>query len=242
MLSTQTDIREAYRGSKTARGYIAERFESELTRLLHERQVEAVNALVTSTRPRRVLEIAPGPGRLTRNIRSPGTLVCLEYNEGMIEHGRPACDGKTVWVRGDGFHLPFRQVFDVVYCFRFVRHFHRANREQSYAEIRRVLKPGGYFIMDAVNERISRPLREEHPENYPIYDKLYLADDLTEELSAAGLATVGLVPVQKYYRWQHRSQVLLGPRANWANRLAIRSLERVSRAEGLEWIVTCRRG
>lgn len=244
MLTKPTEIKEAYRSRETARDYITERFRSELTSLLHERQVEVVNAFLTSARPRRVLEIAPGPGRLTREIEihAPGALTCLEYNEGMIERGRMACAGGAVWVRGDGFHLPFRREFDFAYSFRFIRHFHRENREQLYTEIRRVLKTGGYFIMDAVNEGVSRRLREERPQDYPIYDKLHNANELTEELNRAGLELLELLPVQKYFRWQHRSQIFLGPRANWANRLAIRTLERLPRAAGLEWIVVCRRG
>jgi hypothetical protein len=83
-------------------------------------------------------------------------------------------------------------------------------------------------------------LREAHPEEYPIYDKLYRADELREELIEAGLEPVALEPVQRCYRWQSLSQVLLGPRAGWTNRLVIRGLERLPARDGLEWIVTCR--
>jgi ubiquinone/menaquinone biosynthesis C-methylase UbiE len=168
-------------------------------------------------------------------------VVCLEYNEGMIKYGQPACDGKAVWVRGNGFQLPFAQVFDLVYSFRFVRHFHRKDRERLYAEIRRVLKPGGSFVMDAVNEHVSGPLREGNSDDYPIYDKLYRPDELHSELTEAGLVPLQMHAVQKRYGWQFRSQVLLGPRVNWLNRLVIRALERLPGRDGLEWVVTCRR-
>jgi SAM-dependent methyltransferase len=144
-------------------------------------------------------------------------------------------------VRGDGFRLPFDQAFDLVYTFRFVRHFQRTDRDRLYAGIRRVLTPGGHFVMDAVNERFSRPLRQANPEDYPIYDELYRREGLVRELAEAGLEVVDLEPVQKWYGWQYKSQVLLGPRASWLNRLVIRTLERLPRSEGLEWIVTCRR-
>jgi SAM-dependent methyltransferase len=168
-------------------------------------------------------------------------LVCLEYNEGMIAHGQPACGKRALWVRGNGFQLPFATCFDLVYSFRFVRHFHRADRERLYGEIRRVLRPGGYFVMDAVNERLSQALRAAHPEEYPIYDKLYRLPELVDELGRAGLKPFQVQPVQKHYTWQYRSQVLLGPRANWLNRLVVRGLEALPWREGLEWIVTCRR-
>jgi hypothetical protein len=88
---------------------------------------------------------------------------------------------------------------------------------------------------------VSRPLREAHPEEYPVYDKLYRAEELHDELAAAGFEAVALEPVQKFLAPQSWSQWLVGPRANWLNRLLVRALERLPRRDGLEWIVTCRR-
>ncbi len=240
-LASETELQQAYRGEELAARYIEQRFTSELHRLLHDQQVAALRRLIMQEQPERILEIAPGPGRLTRHLQPSALLVCLEYNEGMLTQGRSACGEHTHWVRGNGFQLPFGQGFDLVYSFRFVRHFHRADRERLYGEIRRVLRPGGYFVMDAVNERLSKPLRDAHPEEYPIYDKLYRLPELCAELTQAGLQPLPLQPVQKQYRWQYRSQVFLGPRANWLNRLVVRGLEALPWREGLEWIVTCRR-
>jgi ubiquinone/menaquinone biosynthesis C-methylase UbiE len=221
--------------------YVQNRFVSEVHRLLHDRQVETVQRLIDGRQPTRILEIAPGPGRITRAVRTDGRLVCLEFNEGMIQQGRPQCDPQTQWVRGNGFQLPFDQAFELVYSFRFVRHFHRADRDRLYGEIHRVLQPGGLFVMDAVNERISRPLREAHPEEYPVYDKLYRREELAGELAAAGFVVQGLEPVQKFAGLQSLSQNLIGPRINLVNRWFVRLLERFPRRDGLEWIVICRR-
>lgn len=240
-LAAPSDIRRAYEAPATAAGYVERRFASELNRLLHDRQVDVINRLFQRLRPRRSLEIAAGPGRITRDVRPTGTLVCVDYNESMIQHGRPACDPNTRWVRGDGFQLPFQACFDLVFSFRFVRHFRDADRQRLYAEVRRLLVPGGTFVLDAVNDRVSAPLRRAHPEEYPIFDKCYQLPELRAELHAAGLEPIEIVPVQKYYPLQYRSQVWLGPRANWANRLIVRGLERLPWCDGLEWIVTCRR-
>lgn len=241
VLAKESELRQAYQGERVAAKYIEERFVSELHRLLHDRQVAATQRVLDHARPQRVLEIAPGPARVLRDLRPTGMVVCLEYNEGMINHGRRACPEKAAWVRGNGFQLPFAEEFDLVYSFRFVRHFRRPDRERLYAQIRRVLKPGGHLVLDAVNRRIAGPLRDENPEDYPIYDKLYGQDELREELTKAGLPPVRMNAVQKHYRWQFRSQVFLGPRANWLNRLLIRALEGLPGGHGLEWIVTCRR-
>jgi len=234
------EIQNAYRDRRVAKQYVEERFASELNRLLHDGQVAALQALLHRARPARILEIAAGPGRLTRDLRPTGPLTCVEYNEGMIEEGRAACGDRARWIRGDGFRLPVGQVFDLVYAFRFIRHFKRVDRTRLYAEVHRVLNHGGYFALDAVNERVSRPLRQRHPEQYPLYDELYTAEGLRNELQQAGFEVTALEPMQKYFRWQYRSQVFLG-RANWLNRFVIRALERLPRRDGLEWVVICRR-
>lgn len=238
--ASEGEIRNAYRGRQVAKRYIEERFTSQLHGLLHDAQVAVLQAVMDGMRPTRILEIAAGPGRLTRDLRPTGPLICAEYNEGMIEEGRAACDDRVRWIRSDGFQLPVGPVFDLVYAFRFIRHFPRPDRTRLYAEVRRVLRQGAVFAMDAVNERVSRPLREKHPEQYPVYDELYTAETLRAELQHAGFEVTVLQPVQKYYRWQYRSQVWLG-RANWLNRLVIRALERLPAREGLEWVVVCRR-
>lgn len=240
-LATENEIQDAYRDRETAAKYVRDRFANPLYRILHEKQVRAVQRVIDRERPQAVLEIAPGPGRVTRDIRPAGRLVCLEYNEGMIAEGRAACGGKAEFVQGNAFALPFAGPFDLVYTFRFIRHFHREDRERLYAEVRRVLRPGGYFVMDAVNVRVSKPLRDARPEEYPIHDELYTPDQLRAELAAAGLGPVALEPVQRRYRLQGRSQMLIGPRANWLNNLVIRGLEMLPARDGLEWVVTCRR-
>jgi SAM-dependent methyltransferase len=241
-LATEGEIQRAYGGEWTAARYVRDRFTRPLYRLLHEKQVRAVQRVIDRARPQSALEIAPGPGRITRDVRPTGRLVCLEYNEGMIAEGRAACGGRAQWVRGNAFELPFAAgEFELAYTFRFVRHFHLADRRRLYEGIRRVLKPDGHFVMDAVNARVSGPLRRHRPEDYTVHDELYSPESLRAELADEGFEVIRLEPVQKCFGWQHRSQVLLGPRVDWLNRLVIRGLERLPFRDGLEWIVTCRR-
>jgi SAM-dependent methyltransferase len=241
-IASQDEIQKAYSGERIAIHYVRERFVSPLYRQLHLNQVRAVQGVIDWAQPAAILEIAPGPGRLTREIRPTGRLVCLEFNEGMIAEGRAACGEKAEWVRGDAFALPFGKQFDLVYSFRFIRHFHRADRERLYAQIHRVLRPGGHLVLDAINVRVAKPIRDARPDEYTVHDELYTPEGLREELGAAGFEVLRLEPVQKCFRWQHLSQVYLGPRADWLNRLVIGALERLPGADGLEWIVTCRRG
>jgi ubiquinone/menaquinone biosynthesis C-methylase UbiE len=160
-LATEREIQDYYADRDVAARYVRERFVSELHRLLHDRQVAAVQRLIDRHRPARVLEVAPGPGRVTRDVRPTGRRVCLEFNAGMIEQGRRACDPATcLWVRGNSFRLPFGEAFDLAYTFRFLRHFRRGDRSRLYAELRRVLRPGGWLAFDAVNDLERLPRRD----------------------------------------------------------------------------------
>ena len=241
-LSSEHEIQSAYSGERMAAAYVANRFHSELNRLLHERQVAAVNRVMQFERPAQTLEIAPGPGRVTRDVTPFGNLTCLEFNEGMIAEGRQACRNGAEFVQGNAFELPFESGdFDFVYTFRFIRHFHEDDRARLYQQIGNVLKPGGLLVFDAVNERLSQPLRNADPESYPVYDVLYREADLRHELSAAGFTDIQLVAVQKRCRWQYLSETLIGPRSRALNRMIVRGLESLPARDGLEWVVICRR-
>ncbi|MBI1903229.1 MAG: methyltransferase domain-containing protein [Planctomycetia bacterium] len=241
-LATEREIQQSYREPLAAQRYVQNRFASELMALLHERQVAAVNRVMGVAKPQRTLEVAPGPGRVTRDVRPAGELVCLEFNEGMIAEGRRCCGDDVRWIRGNAFELPFQDgEFDFAYSFRFVRHFHRDDRSRLYAELRRVLQPEGLLVLDAVNARVSGPLREANPEAYPIYDKLYRNEaELRQELAEAGFDTLSIEPVQRWFSLQYKAQVLLGPRSRRLCRWTIRTLEHLRRGPALEWIVTAR--
>jgi len=241
-ISTELELSGCYKGRELAAGYVEARFVSELMHLLHQRQVAAVQRVFDRRRPAAALEVAPGPGRITRDLSPSGRLVCLEFNEGMIAEGRAACANGAEWVQGNAFDLPFEQQFQFVYSFRFIRHFHRTERDRLYEQVRKVLQPGGTLVVDAVNERVSGPLRKENPGEYPIYDKLYADErELVEELRANGFEDVQLEPVQRWFSMQYRAQTLLGPRSPRLCRFAVRGLERLRRGPSLEWIATCRR-
>ncbi len=128
----------------------------------------------------------------------------MEFNEGMIAEGRAACRTGITWIRGNAFELPFADRFDFAYSFRFVRHFHRPDRDRLYGQFHAVLRPGGTLMFDAVNAEVSRPLRMRNPEMYPIYDKMYSgAGDLKAELRQAGFELVNLQPVQRWFSVQY---------------------------------------
>ncbi len=243
------EIREAYRDSSVASHYIDARFLEPLGAMLHARQVAELRRAIRRARPRRILEIGPGPARLTVEVaKMTGARgVLVDASAAMLEQARRRLARVTrrPWalVHGDAFALPFAAArFDFVYSFRLIRHFEAAERRRLHAEIARVLRPGGTLVFDAVNEVVSRPLRTgARPDEYAHFDALHRADALRAEVEAAGFEVVSLRGAQRRYGLLRALQILLAPRSRVLARLAMEAVDRIGDGDPLEWIVTCRR-
>lgn len=242
-----TDIRRAYMDREVVRTYIEQRFHDPLGALLHDRQAAALRQLVRAPGVQSVLEIAPGPGRLTSAVSTAlagrGTLV--EASAEMLREARRRLSDQSCrpWhcINGDAFHLPLQRTFDLVYVFRLIRHFEAAERARLYGQIARVLRPGGVLAFDAVNEIVSAPLRRRRPDECRHYDALMRPDQIERELTAAGFTDIRLQGVQHRYGLLYNVQVLVGPRSRRAARALMEIIDRLGGGEPLEWIVTCRR-
>jgi ubiquinone/menaquinone biosynthesis C-methylase UbiE len=245
-----TQIRDHYRQPPVVEHYHAQRFREPLGALLHARQAAGVRALVRRVRPLHVAELAAGAGRLAHAVGAelthPGLLIDTSLPMLMRSRSRLGAAGQAAWrsVQADVFHLPVATgALDLVYCFRFIRHLETPERDLCYQEIRRVLRRGGWFVFDAVNEAVSAPLRATAPPGeYTIYDALFRPDGLRAELAAAGFTSVALHGIQFHYALLRRLQVLLAPRSRRLARLCMEVVERIGGGEPLEWVVTCRRG
>jgi len=96
-----------------------------------------------------VLEIGPGFGATTRVLaqRLP-RLSVLELDPGYCERLRAELPNGTVTVtQGDATALPYPDAsFSAVLCFTMLHHIPTvAQQDQAFAEIARVLRPGGTF-------------------------------------------------------------------------------------------------
>ncbi len=238
-------LRDAYRKDSVARSYVEERFKQPIGALLHARQSDALRRLIRRVGPGRILEVAPGPARLTIEtvdvFRGHG--VMMDASAQMLAEGCRRLGRQSPWraVQGDVFSLPFRSEFDLAYTFRLIRHFERPDRSRIYSQLARVLKPGGRLMFDAVNEKVSAPLRAAAaPGEYEHFDALLRPDELRAELEESGFALESLQGVQHRYPLMGSAQVLIAPRSRAVARAAMECLD-WSGGEPLEWIVTCRR-
>lgn len=245
MIEGVARIRDAYRDATVAAEYVDRRFRDPLGALLHARQVAALRQLIRRSPAGRVLEVAPGPARLTVDIADlvpRGTFIDASAQM-LAEANRRLDAAGTAWraINGDAFNLPISGPFDLVYAFRFVRHFEHDDRVRFYREVRRVLTADGAFMFDVVNAAVSAPLRARATVGeYRHFDALLTRDGLERELTAGGLRLVRLEPVQRRYPVLRWLQIVVAPRSAMLARLAMELLDRSGGAP-LEWIATCRR-
>jgi SAM-dependent methyltransferase len=124
------------------------------SRLLARRSIyqtsEGPNALdvlwerIAEARPRRVLEVGPGPGELSERMAAElgADVVAVDVSPRMVELAR----GRGIDARlGDVQELPFEDAgFDLVVAAWVL--FHPADLDRALGEIDRVLRPGGRLI------------------------------------------------------------------------------------------------
>jgi SAM-dependent methyltransferase len=115
-------------------------------------EIDAFLEAVAEVRPGRVLDAGSGPGDYAVLLAAP-EVVCLDQSEASVEAARQrGLDAR----RGDIQQLPFTDgQFDVVVCNHVL--YHLPDRERGFAELARVLRPGGrlvgiYHFLDHLEE------------------------------------------------------------------------------------------
>lgn len=243
-ITSKRGIRDFYDDPEVVDSYIAVRVSEPFNTVLHERQVGFINRAIGELRPRRMLELATGPGRLSAEATAAPVTVGMDASGNMLAEARRRTRARgTDWrfVRGDAFRLPFATgSFDLVYTIRLIRHFDRAGRDAIYRELRRILRPGGHLVFDAQNKLISLPHREKQGlHTYKVYDELWLRDELIAELEEAGLKPRRVEGVMRQFAWQRRLNRLRYFRLGSPAKLLIRALEWSPDRNASTWMLLC---
>lgn len=132
--------------------------------------------MVSAKNPQSVLDIATGTGDLAILMSQTGAteIIGLDLSAGMLEVGRNKIvernlSDKIQMVQGDSENLPFEDNrFDAITVAFGVRNFETL--EKGLAEILRVLKPGGIFVILETSVPTKFPFKT----GYAFYTKLIL--------------------------------------------------------------------
>jgi SAM-dependent methyltransferase len=162
-------------------GSIPRLYEAYLVPLIFEQYAEGLAQRLATRKPARVLEVAAGTGVLTRCLaaRLPAdvAIVATDLNQPMLDMASEIGVSRTVeWRQADVMQLPFEtDSFDAVACQFGVMFF--PDKSAAFAEIRRVLKPGGvllFNVWDRIEENefahaVSGALELIFPEDPPYF-------------------------------------------------------------------------
>jgi SAM-dependent methyltransferase len=98
-------------------------------------------AALAAVRPRRVLDVGCGDGRLASLYTAP-EVVCVDSSQASVDAAqRRGLDAR----RGDVRELPFEDAsFDAVTCNHTL--YHVDDRDRAVGELARILRPGGRFV------------------------------------------------------------------------------------------------
>jgi len=204
--------------------------------------VAFLNSVLREHRPQRVLEIAPGPARLTAELDFTGSVVAMDFSPAMLRTARARLRERgRSWsvMRGDAFTLPFADnTFDMLFTLKFVRHFQPDDRGRLYREFQRVLRPGGLFVLDGQNRAISLPHRESKGlDRYPIYDVLYDRDEMVREFEAADFKVLRVDGMINHFALQQKLNRLRRVGLAGLARVLIRAAEHVPTRNPSTWMV-----
>jgi SAM-dependent methyltransferase len=133
-------------------GSIPEVYERYLVPLIFQSYADDLAARAASVGPSAVLEVAAGTGVVTRALSSqlPGSvaITATDLNQPMVDFAASFGTRRPVpWRQADALDLPFEdESFDAVVC-QFGAMFF-PDRHRAYAEMYRVLRPGGSALIN----------------------------------------------------------------------------------------------
>lgn len=132
--------------------------------------------IVSDSKPKIILDIATGTGDLAILMAQSNAekIIGLDISAGMLEVGRKKIEDKKLsniieLVLADSENMPFEDnYFDAITVGFGVRNFE--NLEKGFAEILRVLKPNGVFVI----LETSVPVKTPYKQGYRFYSKYIL--------------------------------------------------------------------
>lgn len=132
-------------------------YEQHMVPMIFEPYAKDMAERTAILRPHKVLEIAAGTGVVTRSLAArldiAAEIVATDLNQPMLDLATrlQGDGGRVTFQQADALALPFEEdSFDVAVCQFGVMFF--PDKLQGYREARRVLKPGGTYLLAVWDE------------------------------------------------------------------------------------------
>jgi ubiquinone/menaquinone biosynthesis C-methylase UbiE len=157
-----------------------------------DKELRALERVISRLQPVRTLDVACGTGFLTRHLR--GEVVGLDQSESMLDIARNRIP-KGSFVQGDAFSLPFPESsFDRVLSGHFYGHLQAPERQRFLAEAYRVSSE--LVVVDAAlrndveaEEWQERTLSD--GSRYEVYKRFFTGRGLAEEIGGGKILFEG---------------------------------------------------
>ncbi len=114
--------------------------------------------LARELRPRRILEVGAGFGRITATLSRIAPAVGLDVSLEMLSAARSRVGRRALFVAADARHTAFGPAFDLIVAPGDpISHMTRlADRKQTLRAVARQLAPGGVFVLEGLYRRRAR--------------------------------------------------------------------------------------
>ncbi|MEM7403961.1 MAG: class I SAM-dependent methyltransferase [Pseudomonadota bacterium] len=168
-------------------------------------------------RPLRILDFGAGVGASVpyfRELFADAAIACVDVSARSLSIGRSEFGAEAGFVRFDGARLPFAsQCCDAVFAACVLHHIDHARHKNVFEEIRRVLAPGGVFMVFEHNP--ANPLTRKVVRDCPFDENAVLVRPgaLRRDLREAGFTSKldyrlffphgirALRPMERWMRW-----------------------------------------
>jgi len=239
-------IRSLYQNASVASGYIDERFSKPLGRVQHRIQVESINNTIHRYQIDDILEVACGPARLTSDVKGFKKGIAIDTSDQMLEIARQRVKNPDKWqfVNADAFNLKLNSRSQLIYSFRFIRHFKTPDRMRLYKAFHGLLDNHGILIFDVLHyEKITFIRNMENRGQEKIYDKIYPDKKALEnEIYTAGYEILELKGgIRHFYAQAAISRISNKLKMDRIGIKMIHFLEGIPLGRPLESIIICRK-
>ena len=241
MLKEKNDIKDHYDSEGLIKGYVKNRFSKPLGRFLHERETSIVNSYIKKYNAENVLDLACGPARLTVDINAKNG-TAFDNAKNMLNVAKKRLKGKNwKFIQGDAFNLKLKNKYDLIYSFRFFRHFDKEDRKKLLANVHSHLNDNSIFITDMANKNfIDRSIKQSN-EKIDVVDYKIKEKEFIQELEEAGFEIIEVDTVINHYNLQVNASRLYYLNLDPIAMALIREFERYSPITPQEFVFIARK-